>query len=330
MKTLNCIAEWALTSLRFPHATTARHHICILSGVHDLFAPSVPKRRDNNTTDMESGDATGGPIPFTSLEDLFGALGATAGDCLQVDQVSVDNFRAIEKRRDSEGHKFRFLYERRTAILIITIPTKPHEVMHGWLAGKVDTKADAMGLTDQLDPTGSTTCQSISGGVLEISLEGDSCREPVQRTRSNSWPVLVIEAGCSQTMEQLRMRARAWFLSSNFEVKIVVLAKMFMSERLIKLEKWKGIQAGDQTGFLRTCSEHRRTPECVHTIEITQLDAGEEPHSVSPESHRVTRGAMRLEFEELFVRPPVGEEANIIITEEELQLYASRVWATTG
>ena len=247
-----------------------------------------------------------------------------------MNQVSVDNFRAIEERRDSEGRHFRFFYERRTAVLVITIPRRPHEVMHGWLGSRVDIKADAMGLGDQLDFTGSTTYESISSGVLEISLEGDSSLSPDPRTTPNTWPVLVIEAGYSQTMQQLRMRARAWFLASNFEVKLVVLAKMLVSERRIVLEKWEGVQAGGRTGSLRTRSECRRMPECVHTIEISRSDAGEEPHSASPESYRVTRGALRLEFEELFLRSPVGEEADIIITEEELQLYASKVWAAAG
>lgn len=334
------------TLFRTPYFQCVRHH--------DLLAPSVSERRDitaamephphssgstrsqptsakPQTTDPTASETNRtSPVLFTSLEELFGWLGATAGDCLEVNQVSIDNFRAIEKRRDTEGRKFRFLYERGTTILIITIPTRPHEVMHRWLDSRVGIKAYAMGLVDQLDPTGATTYENIVGGGLETSLEGDSSQTPSLRTPPHRWPALVIEAGCSQTVGQLRMRARAWFLSSNFQVKIVILAKMLVSERRIVLEKWKGVRAGDRTGSLRTRSESRRTPECVQTIEISRPDAGEEPPSVSPESYRVTSGALRLEFEELFLRPPAGGEADIIIAEEELQLYASKVWAAAG
>ena len=308
--------------------------------IYQVRSEGRPTSAKLKTTDLPTSQANASsPMIFTNLEDLFGLLDATADDCLEVNQVSADNFRAIEERRDYKGCHYRFFYEHQTALLLITIPISPHEVMHSWLASSVDIKADAMGLRAQLIPTNSTTYRSTSSGVLEISLEGDSSRSLNPRTTPNRWPVLIIEAGYSQTIQQLRMRARAWFLSSNFEVKIVVLAKMLVSERRIVLEKWKGIQvgdrtgiqAGDRTGSPRTRSEHRRTPQCVHIIEISHPDAGEEPHSVSPESYRVTRGALRLDFEELFLRSPVGEdEADIIITEEELQLYASVVWDVAG
>ncbi|KFH46359.1 hypothetical protein ACRE_027910 [Hapsidospora chrysogenum ATCC 11550] len=99
---------------------------------------------------------------------------------------------------------------------------------------------------------------------------------------------------------------------------------MFMLEGRIMLEKWKGVQAGGRTGTVRTRAGSRRVPECVHTINITN----EDHHSASPESYRVSRGALRLEFEDLFLRSASGgEEADIVITEEELKHFASRVCA---
>ncbi|KAK0730613.1 hypothetical protein B0H67DRAFT_562309, partial [Lasiosphaeris hirsuta] len=40
-----------------------------------------------------------------------------------------------------------------------------------------------------------------------------------------AWPTLVIEAGVSQTLAQLRIGMQRWFSMSNHEVKIVLLAK---------------------------------------------------------------------------------------------------------
>lgn len=98
---------------------------------------------------------------------------------------------------------------------------------------------------------------------------------------------------------------------------------MFVSERQVVLEKWKGVQAGGRTGVVGTRAESRRVPECVHTMQISRPDGtNEDPRSVSPESYRVSRGALGLEFEELFLRSANSEEADIIITDEELQQFA--------
>jgi hypothetical protein len=267
------------------------------------------------------------PTSFTSLKELFDSIGFTTGDCIRVNNVSLDDFRSIEEIRDSECRKLRFFYESQSETLIITVPTLPHEMLHKWLDRSIITKLDAMGMGNQVDSIGSATYTSTSGGNLETSLEGDSSLTLVSRTGRDVWPVLVIEAGYSQTMQELRTKARAWFLASNFEVKIVILAKMSISEGRIVLEKWKGVQAGSRTGTVRTRAESRRVPECVHTIQISRPDITDENHLVSPESYRVSRGALRLEFEDLFLRSANGEEADIVITEEELQRFAAKVWA---
>ncbi|KAL2108018.1 hypothetical protein VUR80DRAFT_4344 [Thermomyces stellatus] len=58
-------------------------------------------------------------------------------------------------------------------------------------------------------------------------------------------------------------------------------------------------------------------------MQISRPDGtNEDPRSVSPESYRVSRGALGLEFEELFLRSANSEEADIIITDEELQQFA--------
>lgn len=155
----------------------------------------------SGSTRISGTSTTAHTILFASLDELFDLLKSTTGDCVQVDQVSVDNFRAIQRLRDSSGRKFRFFYDRQTTCLIITLPTLPHEVSHRWLDARIGSKADAMGMADQLVPIGSATYESTSGGSLGTSLEGDSSRIPVSRMRGpDRWPVLVIEAGCSQSI----------------------------------------------------------------------------------------------------------------------------------
>ena len=221
----------------------------------ESLSPSSGLTRGRSTTSSTNATATAtSPTSFTSVKELFDSLeDFTASDYVRVNNFSIDDFRAIEELRDSECRKLRFFYERQSTTLIITIPTLPHEILHRRLNKIIEQKLDAMGMEDQYEAVGATTYTSTSGQDLQTSLEGDSCLIPVSRTGRDVWPVLVIEAGCSQTEEELsRIKARAWFLASNFEVKTVILAKMFTSEGRIMLEKWKGVEVGNRTGTVRT------------------------------------------------------------------------------
>lgn len=71
-------------------------------------------------------------------------------------------------------------------MLIITLPSQPQEILHRWLDARIGKKTAAMGIEDQLDSVGSATYESTSGGSLETSLKGDSCRIPVSRPAPDS------------------------------------------------------------------------------------------------------------------------------------------------
>ncbi|KAK3935211.1 hypothetical protein QBC46DRAFT_272236, partial [Diplogelasinospora grovesii] len=65
-------------------------------------------------------------------------------------------------------------------------------------------------------------------------------------------PTLVIEAGNSQTLEQLRVDMRWWFGPSNHQVKIVLLAKLDRNQGQIVLEKWVETRAQPRPGATTT------------------------------------------------------------------------------
>jgi hypothetical protein len=55
----------------------------------------------------------------------------------------------------------------------------------------------------------------INGNIIS-SGEGDSCRKPESmRPCKDQYPTLVIEAGWSQTLQNLQEKARWWFDESN-------------------------------------------------------------------------------------------------------------------
>lgn len=110
---------------------------------------------------------------------------------------------------------------------------------------------------------------------------------------------------------------RWWFSASNHEVKIVVLAKLELSQRLIILEKYQEVPAAQQTG-------DTLQPRLDQTIRITQ--AAGSIDAMDPLSYIVTRDALRLEFDLLFLRQPQPGEHDVIIGIQDLQLIASKVW----
>lgn len=99
-----------------------------------------------------------------------------------------------------------------------------HEELHGFLDDKTLLQVGNMDLDDDWGRVGSSRFYGASGGS---GGEGDSCRKPRSQRRSpTAWPTLVIEAGYSQSTRKLRHKARWWLETSNFGVKIVLLAKL--------------------------------------------------------------------------------------------------------
>ncbi|KAM0263138.1 hypothetical protein ACHAQJ_001291 [Trichoderma viride] len=155
-----------------------------------------------------------------------------------------------------------------------------------------------------------------SGGGSGGSGQGDSSGGPVpERQAPDAFPTLVIEAGYSQSLEQLRIKARFWFAISNHDIKIVLLAKLHPRQRTIVLERWEETQQGlPSTRWGSTWA-----PSCHQNITITEITA-------NPPSYQVTSGDLVLGFRQLFLRDPQAGESDIVLSVTDLQGYARCIW----
>ena len=154
---------------------------------------------------------------------------------------------------------------------------------------------------------------------------GDSTFGPrPKRSGGRDWPTLVIEAGHSQTLEGLRRDMRWWFGASDHQVKIVLLAKFNHDQREIILEKWVEVPALARQGAMTTRAAARFDQRCSQVITITQTPniTDTDPNRLNPTSDTVTRGALRLEFDRLFLRQPGQGERDVMIDVPQLQMYA--------
>ena len=156
--------------------------------------------------------------------------------------------------------------------------------------------------------------------LAEMIEGGDSTGGPApQRGSRGARPTLVVEAGDSETLEELRNEMRRWFESSDHQVKIVLLAKSDGISGEIILEKWveaqaqagpSGTGATTTPAVIRGAVAAQEAPQLVpdrsQVITITpdarvtdSLGYWNRFHS---SAYAVAGGDLRLEFDCLFLR----------------------------
>jgi hypothetical protein len=159
------------------------------------------------------------------------AAGRTTEQYLVFRGVTKDNFAQIDHQRASIG-KGRKTYYTDTDLLIIKVPTMVHEWAHISLSDEINHKLEKMGLARRsLCGCGTTIYDGFSSFK-----EGDSYK-PKCRTREDDWPVLVVEAGVSETLARLRVDADWWLINSNGEVKIVIIIWIVRAAKSLIIEK---------------------------------------------------------------------------------------------
>ncbi|KAL2685632.1 hypothetical protein Neosp_006733 [[Neocosmospora] mangrovei] len=239
-------------------------------------------------------------IQFTTVSKLFEEIYSNdTRDALVVQNVSQQDYIDINNERERRRRKFRLKrYYSERQLLIATIPTEAHELLHSNLFGHIHAAVIQMGLGSQWTAMGSTTRRGHLNGD---SGEGDSSGGPRNR-QGPRWPTLIIEAGYSRALESLRRDMKWWFSASNHQVKIVLLVKLDPSSENIIMETWQA-----ETASLE--------PSCSQVVTISR-----EPDADTPDS--VSGGPLRLDFELLFLRAPREGEGDIVLPVDVLQLLA--------
>ncbi|KAL2174521.1 uncharacterized protein P884DRAFT_230060, partial [Thermothelomyces heterothallicus CBS 202.75] len=216
-------------------------------------ASTSPAVSSASTVPTSQQDGDPAIVRFTNVEDLFDSINRATGDFLIVTHVSPRHFTRIERERQKRRRKFRFRrYDSDTQILFITIPTGVHEALHLELNGIYLEELSRMGLSlrHAWSLIGAETFrQDHPGGN---SGEGDSTGGPRPERSRGRWPTLVIEAGYSETLQELHNDMRWWFRASNHDVKIVILAKFYYQQRYILLERWEEENSYPQGAITRS------------------------------------------------------------------------------
>ncbi|AEO66904.1 uncharacterized protein THITE_2115455 [Thermothielavioides terrestris NRRL 8126] len=274
--------------------------------------PSSPASMNPTPAGPEQAGETP-TIKFTHVEDVFRVIDSISTDYLTITNVSSSDLDQLDHEREKQGRKFRVRrYHSDSGILIISIPSAVHEALHRELEVCFHRQLFRQGLDRSWRSMGSRRLHA-SGQPNRDGGEGDSAGGPSAARRGpGSWPTLVIEAGASETLPQLRADMRWWFSASAHEVKIVLLAKFDQQQQVIIIERWEEEQGGNAL------------LEPVRRQEITIRRDG----TARPASYQVTRGALVLSFQLLFLRTPDPQqgEGDFVIDVPDLQWYATQVW----
>ncbi|CAI4215960.1 unnamed protein product [Parascedosporium putredinis] len=254
----------------------------------------------NLATSGESENEKAPTIRFTGVEELFREINRVSGDFLVVTHVSPHDFDQIDRLRCQarpKGRKFRLRrYHADAGILVVTIPTELHESLHIQLYE---------GFRDQLVESGKS---DSSGGP-----------DP-ERASKGAWPTLVIEAGVSESLNELHEDMRWWFAASDHQVKIVLLTKFDLARSAIFLERWEEESCIARPGPTTTRYATASYPVLRQRIVITR------DTTTNPVSYLVTSGALILPFRLLFIREPGSGEGDFVISIPALESYARTAW----
>lgn len=310
--------------------TGSRRQSSTKSGTSDMAESNINKATSTppSTVTEYEGDKTPS-IRYTTIKNLLAAIKNTTGDRLRVEGVTPEMFARILAAR-SEQYKFRLFFFPSRRLVIVTIPSGPHEYATKRLAQYLIREVEDMGLNDSIQQTASETFRSVSGQAAGGSGEGDdSFTIILPNGELRTWPTVVLETGYSQSEAAMRLKMEWWFVQSNYAVKAVLLVKIWSREGAIVLEKWKAVRAGVRPGATTTRRSEAMAcqPRCMQTVQVSRPGVGPgDAARLNPDSYVVARGPLRLEFEDVFLRHPGHGEHDIVFDEPVLKDMAVRVW----
>lgn len=294
---------------------------------------------------------------FTTAADIFDrlhCLTAADGDVFTVTHVTQADLRDLDRERDVRERRVRFLYEpdQQSGRLVVTIPTGPHETVHGELKLDFLIEVYRMGLNDAWKQIGSTTfpvdlyttettSPTFTGSICEADAGGGPWPD---RSFRGSWPTVVFEVGYTLSLDDLYRKRDFWFSRSHHDVKIVLLIKIIPDspDKRIRIEQWQErprTATNPRPGVTLTRQASAAfDPVCVQTLQVAwrhetiPYDQANDELQRDPSSFHVMHdesrdGPLTLDFAQCFLREPVGpDEHDIVLTDESLQRCTMRVW----
>lgn len=192
------------------------------------------------------------------------------------------------------------------------MPGAPHNDATAILAADIQTRVAKMGLDiSKLRPTTTTRYAGARSAK-----EGDAGFKPMpERRGGDKWPTLVVECGVSESLPRLRIDAGWWLTNSKGDVKLVIVISFNVPAKRFILEKW---QLGPPYG-----SDTRAQSDPEHRVPRSMVSITIAPDPTS--NNFIASNELVIEFADLFLRPPVFPEMDLVFTRVDLENWADLV-----
>ena len=240
-------------------------------------------------------------------------LGTTDMQFLAFEHVTREDLAQIDASRVSIGRHTRITYHRDINLLIMKLmPSVKHEAAHRGFSEDFTYKIRVMGVPrNRLYPLGAGRFEGRNS-----SKEADSAYKPLPaRSGESDWPTIVFQSGLSESLGRLRTDAEWWLIESEGQVKIAILISIRPALSELCIEKWElGLAERPMMCAISSNAQYpSQAPTCIQTINI--------------DHNTVTGTPLTLEFEKIFLRPPMLPESDLVFTEQDLLTWANNFWA---
>jgi hypothetical protein len=283
--------------------------------------------------------------PFVGITDIRKAVKSQSeklrkGDSNQqyliFTRVRVNDLPKIDAARDNMGIHIRLTHYTDTDLLIIKIPSAKPEVAHVNLAKKVVIALSRMGTPglaeDEFWGLGGTLFKGRNS-----SKEGDSTYKPLTaRPRETDWPTIVFKCGYSESLRHLRsVVVRWWLTESRGDVKIVIIILVKPAQSMLLIEKWElapviGMRPSTKAFFNMPPPLPAQIPTKITEITIISNTPIGTPLPVIGAPFTIVGAPLVLEFDKIFLRPPVLPETDVIFNVQDLSKWAAMFWRGVG
>jgi len=242
------------------------------------------------------------------LKDEFRSGNSSARQYLVFISVTQEQLEKIHHLRETRLKGLGTMYLKNEEVLIVKIiPSCIQEMIHLGFGSMLYLKTSEMGLKWGLDPMGRTTFEGILG-----QKEADSTFEPSVRQTASHWPTVVFECGLAESIERLRVDCR-WWLENSTEVNIVLLFSFSRADKGIHIEQWEMLTVPN--------SQYTGSHADPLTKDVTKT------YEIDIVAGVASGGPLTLDFQKVFLRPPVLGEGDIIFSVEELRKYFTHISA---
>ncbi|KAK2807835.1 hypothetical protein FQN50_005224 [Emmonsiellopsis sp. PD_5] len=197
-------------------------------------------------------------------------------------------------------------YSRPLQILILSMPSLPHEEAAGLFDRILDRKAVEMKVHRLLSFRRATDSKTSNRNK-----EADCSYAPreLPAGRSDKWPTVAVEVGYSETREKLKSDAAFWLNGSSGDVLTAITIDIKRSGN-IYIIRWKRPAV---------VGNPNPEPEVVQEIKICRGKGGQ--------AANLTGDELRIPFQHMMLRDPGPGEGDFVITRDELlHDLADAIW----